>query len=364
MRRLGISIYPEKSDFEELKKYIKDAYDAGCRRIFSSLLSVDEDKINELIKKFKDINIYAKEFGYEIILDINPKVFKDLDISYDDLGFFKDLHADGIRLDQGFTGLEESLMSFNKYDLKIEINMSQDTHTIDNIIDFKPNKYNLIGSHNFYPHRYSGLDLDFFIKTSEKFNSYKLRTSCFVTSQNSDAFGPWDVSEGLPSLEMHRNMPLDIQIKHLVALDLIDDIVISNCYPSREELEAIKDLPLNKLSLNVELNDTITDFMRDIVLKEDHFYRGDHSEYIIRSTQSRVKYKGCDFPLVNTPKKIKKGDIIIEGNGYGHYTGELQIAKKDMINSGKSNVVGKIVDEEIFLIDYLKPWQKFVFKSN
>lgn len=363
MRRLGISIYPEKSDYKQLKNYVKDAYDAGCRRIFESLLSVDEDHMSELIQKFKDINIYAKDLGYEIILDINPKVFKALNIDYKDLGFFKDLYADGIRLDQGFTGLEESLMTFNKYDLKIEINMSQDTHTIDNIIDFQPNRYNLIGSHNFYPHRYTGLDLDFFIKTSQKFNSYKLWTSCFVTSQNPQAFGPWDIAEGLPSLEMHRNMPLDVQIKHLVALDLIDDIVISNCYPTKEELESIKDLSLSRLTFNVRLDDSLTDLMKDIVLKEEHFYRGDHSDYIIRSSQSRVKYKGCDFPLVNTPKIIKKGDIIIEGNGYGHYTGELQIAKKDMENSGKSNVVGSIVDEEIFLIDYLKPWQKFAFKE-
>jgi len=32
-----------------------------------------------------------------------------------------------------------------------------------------------------------------------------------------------------------------------------------------------------------------------------------------------------------------------------------------MKNTGKSNVVGKIADEEIFLIDYIKPWQKFSF---
>jgi len=32
-----------------------------------------------------------------------------------------------------------------------------------------------------------------------------------------------------------------------------------------------------------------------------------------------------------------------------------------MKNTGKSNVVAKIADEEIFLIDYIKPWQKFSF---
>ena len=37
------------------------------------------------------------------------------------------------------------------------------------------------------------------------------------------------------------------------------------------------------------------------------------------------------------------------------------IALKDMKNTGKSNVVGKIAEEEVFILDYMKPWQKFSF---
>ena len=361
MRKLGISIYPEKSDINELKKYIQKAYDCGFRRIFSSFLFA-EDNIEEVKNKFKEVNSFAHELGYEIIVDVNPRVMKALGINYDDLRFFKSLYADGIRLDLGFSGLEESMMTFNEEGLKIEINMSMDTHMIDNIMDYMPNKYNLIGCHNFYPHRYSALDIDFFMKTTEKFNAYKLRTAAFVTSQNKETFGPWPVSEGLPTLEIHRDLPLDVQIKHFILMDNIDDIIISNCYASDEELEKISELSLDKVSFDVDLVDGITDLMRKIVLEEKHFYRGDHSDYLIRSTQSRVKYKGESFPIVNTPEKIRKGDVIIEADGYGHYTGELQIAKKDMENSGLSNVVGRISEDEIFLIDYLKPWQKFAFK--
>lgn len=55
--------------------------------------------------------------------------------------------------------------------------------------------------------------------------------------------------------------------------------------------------------------------------------------------------------------------LFIESSEYGHYAGELQIVKKKMKNSGKSNVVGKIVDDEVFLIPYIKPWQKFIFQE-
>ena len=124
MRKLGISIYPEKTTEEELKSYIDKAHKAGFSRIFSCLLSSTENK-EIILKKFKSVNQYAKEKGFEIILDVNPKVFNDLGISYDNLEFFREMGADGIRLDIGFTGLQESIMTFNKEKLKIEININE-----------------------------------------------------------------------------------------------------------------------------------------------------------------------------------------------------------------------------------------------
>ena len=86
--------------------------------------------------------------------------------------FFKDIGADGLRLDMGFTGNEEAIMTFNPYDLKIEINMSNDVHTIDTIMDYKPNRYNLYACHNFYPHGYTGLGLEFFENCTKRFSKY------------------------------------------------------------------------------------------------------------------------------------------------------------------------------------------------
>jgi hypothetical protein len=48
---------------------------------------------------------------------------------------------------------------------------------------------------------------------------------------------------------------------------------------------------------------------------------------------------------------------------YDRYAGELQIALKDMENSGKTNVVGRIIKEEMFLLDNIQPWQKFKLKK-
>lgn len=362
MGKLGISIYQEKSTQEEIFEYIDKAAENGFSRIFSCLLSVEESK-EEIVNKFKATNEYAKNKGFEIIVDVSPRVFNNLGISYKDLSFFKEIGADGLRLDMGFTGSEESLMTFNQEGLKIEINMSNNTRYIDTIMDYMPNKENLIACHNFYPHNYSGLNFDHFMKCTENFTKYGLRTAAFITSQNKITFGPWPVTDGLPTLELHRNLPVDVQAKHLIALGNINDIIISNCYPTDKELNALGSMRKDMVTFDVVINEDTPEIERKILFEEMHFNRGDVSDNFLRSTQSRVKYKGHNFHLFNASEIIQRGDIIIESSEYGHYAGEVQIALNDMINSGKSNVVGRIREEEIFILDYIKPWQKFSFKE-
>lgn len=363
MRKLGVSIYPDKSSKEDIHAYLRRASQAGFSRIFSCLLSVDKPA-DEIKEEFKETNDLAHALGFEVIVDVAPRVFEQLGISYKDLSFFEDIGADGIRLDIGFTGAEEALMTFNPQNLKIEINMSNHVHTLDTIMDYQPNVYNLYGCHNFYPHRYSGLGLDFFNDCTKRFKQYGIRTAAFVTSQASSAFGPWPTTEGLPTLEMHRTLPLDVQVKHFITLNTIDDIILSNCYPTQQELDSLKDLPLDLVTFDVELVDDIPTVERNIVLNELHFNRGDRSDFMIRSTQSRVKYKDHQFDIFNAPAVIRRGDVVVESSEYGHYAGELQIALKDMENSGQSNVVARVRKEELFLLDGLKPWQKFRLREK
>lgn len=88
MRKLGISIYPEKVSFEELSDYIETAADYGFTRIFSCLLSAEESK-EDLIKQFSKVNNFARDKGFEIIVEVSPRVFNKLEIIYIDLTFLK-----------------------------------------------------------------------------------------------------------------------------------------------------------------------------------------------------------------------------------------------------------------------------------
>ena len=60
MKKLGISLYVEKSNLEEMKAYIDKAHQAGFSRIFSCLLSVNES-IDKIKSDFSMINQYAHE---------------------------------------------------------------------------------------------------------------------------------------------------------------------------------------------------------------------------------------------------------------------------------------------------------------
>ncbi|WP_285697280.1 DUF871 domain-containing protein, partial [Enterococcus hirae] len=50
--------------------------------------------------------------------------------------------------------------------------------------------------------------------------------------------------------------------------------------------------------------------------------------------------------------------------GYDQYKGETQIALKEMKNDGRVNVVGRISEDELFLLDFLKPWSSFKMIEN
>ena len=99
MRKLGISVYPNHSSVEEIKAYMDLAAKYNFTRVFTCLLSVEDEEKDQIIKEFSETIFYAKSLGMEVIADVSPKVFGQLDISYKDLSFFKEIGADGIRLD-------------------------------------------------------------------------------------------------------------------------------------------------------------------------------------------------------------------------------------------------------------------------
>ncbi|WP_375088467.1 DUF871 domain-containing protein [Peribacillus sp. RS7] len=356
MRRLGISIYPEHSTPDKDKQYIKLAHSYGFERIFTCLLSVSKP-YEIVIEEYKNIISYAKTLDMEVILDVAPAIFDKFDISYDDLSFFAELGADGVRLDLGFDGLKEAKMTYNPYGLKIELNMSNDVDYLSNILTHQGNKNQMIGCHNFYPQKFTGLPYDFFISCSKRFKEQGIRTAAFVSSQNGD-IGPWSINDGLCTLEQHRELSIDVQAKHLWATGLIDDVIIGNAYASEAELRMLGSLQRDMIELKVELHSDASSIERKVVLDELHLRRGDISEHMVRSVEVRKKYKNEDFAIRESIPQ-RKGAVFIGNDSFGKYKGELQVILRDMPLDERKNAVAHVVKEEHFLMDYIKPWGTF-----
>lgn len=93
MRQLVLSIYPDHSDFEENAAYLKLGQHYGFTRIFMSMLEVS-GTVAETKAKYQKIIDVGNQLGYQTILDVSPRIFKQLGISYKDLKFFADLHTE------------------------------------------------------------------------------------------------------------------------------------------------------------------------------------------------------------------------------------------------------------------------------
>ena len=360
MRRLGISVYPEHAGLEENKNYIAMAAKYGFDRIFTCLLSVKGNQ-ESIVREFKDIITCAKGHNFEVIVDVAPCIFKELKISYDDLSFFREMGVDGLRLDEGFSGAEEAMMTYNKENLMIELNISQPNKYLENILSYCADTHNILGCHNFYPKKRSGLKRKLFLETSKNYKNNGIRVAAFINSTDA-TFGPWPVSEGLCTLEEHRYIEdITVQARDLWNTDVVDDIIIANCFASEDELRALGELRRGLLTLDIDLDVEVSEIEAKILYDELHFYRGDASEYTIRSTMPRVKYKDYEISSKNT-RNIKRGDVIIENSNYDRYKGELHIALKDYENEGNSNIVGRVREDNLIFIDKIKSWQKFKLK--
>lgn len=360
-RELGVSIYPDHSDSQKDRQYLKRAAELGFTRLFMSMLEVSEGK--EAVKaKFQSIIHYAKELGFEVSLDVSPMIFTQLGISYQDLGFFAELGADIVRLDESFDSATEAMLTYNPYQLNIELNMSNNVLQLENMLSYQANRPFIYGCHNFYPQRNTGLGYDFFIDCSRHYKAQGIKTAAFVSSHVGN-LGPWNVNDGLPTLEMHRDLPIDVQAKHLFATDLIDVVIIGNAYASEEELVALSQVNRYQIELTVETVADISPIEEKIIDYPQHVRRGDINEFAVRSSQPRVIYKDVANPAHDHQAPFAYGDVVIGNDDFDRYKNELQIVLTAHEDSRK-NKVGQIAKEEQILLPFIQPWTKFKLKRK
>ncbi len=355
----GISVYLGLGQsIEENLDYIDKASKYGFDNIFTSL-HIPEADYSKLISEFNAIVEYSNSKGMKITADVSPRTYKYLGGEENDFKLLKELGISCVRVDFGFSPREIAEFTKNPYGIKIEINGSTVTEKfLKEFEQYEPNYENIQACHNYYPRKNTGISLKTFQYKNELLRKYGMKISAFIPSITNRR-GP--VFEGLPTLEIHRNMNSVVSAKHLFALG-IDNVIFGDPFVDEEILQVVGKMDEQIINFRIDIY-TENEIEKKIIFKKVHIERPDQAEDVIRSTSSREELDKDSVINPHNNVDRAKGFITIDNKDYLRYAGELEICKKCLPADKRVNVVGKIVDEEIFLMDYIKEEGKFSFEA-
>lgn len=336
----GISVYCGLDDYplDSNLEYLELAKSKGVDFVFSSA-HIDEAKS---FNEFETIVNKCYDLGLQLVVDASKKAFDKVE---------KFLDKCVLRLDYGFS--KEEVVEFtNKYPL-IELNASLVTKDyLDSLKELGANLGHIRVSYNFYPKRYTGLDIHFVKENNKLFKSYGLTDIAYIPS-NSNKRPP--LYDGLPSVERHRNLDIELVCYELFAA-LCDGVCIGDAYASHNDLEKLVNVSSEYYEIPIKVIEGISKEELEI-LNRIHRMRLDSGPYMKRSSSSR----GIDIVPFNTISIIPYM-VTIDNSNYLRYRGELGIALKDMENVGKVNVVANILNEAHTLVDLIDAPAQFRFK--
>ncbi|RBS79923.1 hypothetical protein EB50_01397 [Enterococcus faecium] len=153
-----------------------------------------------VLSEFKEVVDYANSLGMGFLVAFICVLFEQLEISYDDLSFFPHLCLSGFGFVLVFVLVDFAFIPCHAFGIFLWFYLVSGAFYVWIFMSYSPNTDNLLGSHNFYPHRYSGLWCFFFVFFSVLFFHFFFFPMAFVNSQSAE-FGPWPTQDGLCTLD-------------------------------------------------------------------------------------------------------------------------------------------------------------------
>ena len=384
MLSLGVSLYPEQEKRQEIEEYLALAKKYGFSKVFTSLFSV-EGSLDEILAYFKDLCDVAHRYDMQVYGDCNARFFMQVKATADDLSFFKKMGLDVLRLDLMFNDERDVQIVNNKEGLGVQLNASL-VDSVKHIIEIGGNKERIIGSYNFYPLRNTGADDEDIIATNSFFKKEGMKTQIFITSTQKGTHGPWPISDGLPTIEIDRDLPIGLQVRHNLALGS-DELIIGNAFASEDELKEVaetmkqiyvygEDRPfyfpgirdqipigdIERVPLKIEPSEGLSESERSLLFEFNKHNVSEYTHTIIRSRWGRFDFRYTPILARKCDKEyFENGDVLIINDNVARYKGEVHIARKKIRNDGSMNYAGRIRKEEMFLLDLLKHNMNFGF---
>lgn len=351
----GISVYPGLANTsDENITLVEEAARQGLTRLFTSL-HIPETNVDRLRNELSDLLYVARRYNFEIISDVSPVTLKILGLREFNLSAFRMLGISTVRLDDGFSPNEIAALSRNKQKIKLQLNASTVTGKImTRLVDLNTDFKRVDALHNFYPRTGTGLSEETLARKTVMLHKAGVRVGAFVVSQKGKR-GP--LFEGLPTLEDHRGMDAYLAARHLVALG-VDSVFIGDSLPSLTEISSLAKVKDDQVVIRAEIY--THDPTQRRLLAHTFTSRIDEARDAIRAAEGRILLTGTVSPE-NTILRVP-GAITIDNEDYLRYMGEIQIIKCFQPADNRVNVAAKVLDSEMFLLDYITPGRKFSFE--
>ncbi|WP_044338453.1 MupG family TIM beta-alpha barrel fold protein [Rossellomorea aquimaris] len=330
---IGISVYLSDEGAEES---ILRASSLGIKLAFTSLHIPEESAYSsEHVRHL--LSIFKRE-GFEVFADVSKNTPSFLGLSH--LEELKELGVSALRLDDGFTA--EELVDLSRH-FQIAINAS--TVGERELLEWTSSGLetrNMIAWHNFYPKPETGLDQDYFMRQQRLFGALDIPVYAFIPGDEGKR-GP--LYKGLPTLEDHRDRnpyTSAIQLRHLG----VQGVFIGDPEWSQELLRKLVDHDQENV---MELS---YDGLGE--MEGEYQLRPDPGRDVYRLLDTR---KSQDVPPSNTVER-PRGTITQDNDLYGRYKGEMQIVRNDLEKNPAVNVIGRISEKDLDLLELMDPGQK------
>lgn len=354
----GISLYPGLEQYDAPFRDLIATYASySISRIFTSL-HIPETDAESLRRQLQDLLQAARQYDMDVIADVSPTTQDLLSLSELSPSSLLALGITTARLDYGFTVAQTALWSRV---MKVQLNASTiQPAYLDALAAEGADFTNIDSLHNFYPRPNTGLSDDFFRRQTALLHDRGIPVGAFIPSLTQPR-GP--LYEGLPTLEADRTKSCDWSSRH-VALLGADSIFIGDAHPSIAELEALQAREGETKHVVVLTAQLLTrDWQMQDFLSHTFTSRLDEAADVIRAQESRALAKA--YPLtpdrtVIRPRAI--GDITVDNTDFLRYAGELQIIKRPLPYEKRTNIVARIVPEDIPFLPYLTPGTAFRFR--
>ena len=339
-----------------MRKHLEEAATVGINALFTSLQLPEADK-DYLLQDFPVMVEIAHSYGMVVEADISERTSKLFGLDMKDMAVFRRLGVDYVRLDYAFSDEEIIVASHNKDNVTIVLNaVSVTDEWLTKLEKSGINREQICFCHNYYPMRYTGLTFDEVKEINDTIHRHGFRVSGFIASQSHHRVA---CSIGLPTLERHREMNVFTAVQEAFLCGM-DDLFFGDDFASLEEMNILASADPDVVTIRIQPFDDgeIADWLLDRTLNQMQF----GLEMILRSNFCTSAFPGNPD---NTPSiERRRGDVTICKTPLLRYSGEIQLIRKDLPADPNIGIIGRIIDEDLPLLDTFRSNKKFRLIRN